>query len=644
MMPVHLPPAGVSPANSSYNPPAGIRNVKSQGSSPVPQIQRDVPFEMSPVLKEVAATAGVPEDELSFLISNLHGEERSNFLSALGKSGDNARELILTTQTLKGKERATFLDLADTLSEDGLKDFLTAVGNSPKDLTTLLETASSLSSNQLENFMSAAAMADEEVSLLIEKVNTLQEAPGTSREQALSSFLSAASKSGRYVMAFMEKIQEVSEKTGANIIAHINVQPPGEGLDNFILMLEGAGEDAINTAIDISPDLSFQDRDTLFKTASRLGGGLGMFMDKIKTFGSDHPGATATDLSNFITTAGKAGNQIGNFLELSGRIDLALTSKLSTVDTANFLVAADKAGRGNIALLTELTEKLQGTDRSNLLYGAAFSQSDPGDFLSQVDKIESNKRSEFLVSAAHENQDSTGPAIYMKGLLSDKAYEAFNSVARTLDDGHLKTFVDLTNELDETDRDNFLKTASAAGNNIHELFNVVTLVSGADRTEFLEVGSTLKGEELEHFIDGAKTAVLDAPPGTFTKFVGVTRDLSGMDRELFLETSATAKPDVLEGFIDFTRELITKERFAKRAEGENPSPKQLKQTEVTREMRTTFLLAASKAGQNLEGLVDSAEKLVITTRKEPWDFVDIFSAAAATPTEKYLGTFIRTYA
>jgi hypothetical protein len=92
----------------------------------------------------------------------------------------------------------------------------------------------------------------------------------------------------------------------------------------------------------------------------------------------------ATDFSNFIITAGKAGNQLGNFLELSGQIDIGLTSKLSTVDTVNFLVAADKAGRENLALLTKLTQQLEGTDKSNLLYGAGHSQPDPGEFLSQV--------------------------------------------------------------------------------------------------------------------------------------------------------------------------------------------------------------------------------------------------------------------
>ncbi len=651
MLPVNLAPAVNTSANSLYNPPGEVRNAKSQGSSPEPRIQMDALFEIASALKEVAATAGVPEDELNFLISNLHGEDRSNFLSALAKSGDSARELILTTTILEQDKRGTFLDLAETLSEKGLKNFLTAIGNSPKNIESMMETASNLSYNQRENYMSAMAMADEEISVLTEKVIFLQEASGSSKEKELSAFLSAAAKSGRYVMTFLEKIQDVSKETGDNIMAYINTQPPGEGRDNFILMLENAGEDDINTIIDISPELNDRDRKSLLKTASRLGGNLGMLTNKIKTFADDHPGATPTDLSNFITTAGKAGNQLGNFLELSGHIDLGLTSKLSTVDTVNFLVAADKAGRGNIALLTELTEKLQGTDRSNLLYGAAYAQADPGEFLSQVDKIESNKRSDFLLSAANEDQDAAGPAIYMKGILSDKAYEDFKTAANAMEKGQLKTLVAITNELTETDRDNFLKMASAAGDSSDELLNVVPLISGADRTEFLEVGRTLVGEELENFIKGANTAAMDAPPGRFSKFVDVTRDLSGIDRQLFLKTSATAKPDVLEGFIDFTKELITKERFEKHMEEQNPGLKLYKRPEWTREMRTTFLEAASKAGENLEGLVDTAEKLVITTRKTrkaiidtAMKFIDIFSAAAATPTEKYLGSIIRTYA
>lgn len=83
------------------------------------------------------------------------------------------------------------------------------------------------------------------------------------------------------------------------------------------------------------------------------------------------------------------------------------------MDTENFLVAADNIDRGEIALLTELTKKLEGTERRNLLYGAAYAQSDPEEFLSQVEEVESYKRSEFLLSAANEGQDGEN----LKGLV-----------------------------------------------------------------------------------------------------------------------------------------------------------------------------------------------------------------------------------
>lgn len=38
MKPVNLTPAGINPATSLYKPPVGIRNVKSQGPSPDPQL------------------------------------------------------------------------------------------------------------------------------------------------------------------------------------------------------------------------------------------------------------------------------------------------------------------------------------------------------------------------------------------------------------------------------------------------------------------------------------------------------------------------------------------------------------------------------------------------------------------------------
>lgn len=679
MAAVHITAIGNAPANSLLKTPPGALKVKphpplpngagpnahlsigsrgkAQGTVPKKESGLDTnievisttvttwePFEMTPEFKEIAASAGVQEDGLMLLVNNLHGEERSNFLSAFVKSGDNARELYLATSDLtdrhKYQERETFLDLADTLSEEGLQNFLTAASDSPKDLDSMIETASDLSYKQLENYMSAAAMADEDISVLTEAVNTLREASGISKEKELSGFLSAAARSGRYVMEFMETIQEVSTETGGNIMDYINAQSPGEDLDNFILMTEGASEDAINTIIDITPELTGQDRKELLKTASRLGENLELFTDKITTFTDDHPGATATDFSNFIITAGKAGKQVGTFLELSGQLDLGITSQLSAVDTANFLVAADKAGRDKLSLLTELTEQLKGTDRSNLLYGAAYTQPEPGEFLSQVEEMKEDARSDFLLSAANEDLENSGPEIYMKGILSDEAYEDFKTAAKGMGEGQLKALVDLTNELDETDRKNLLKMASGAGDTTDDLLSVVTTVSKADRKEFLEVGRTLIGEELENFIKGAKTAALYAPPGTLSKFVNLTGKLDGINRQTFLKTSATAEPDALDGLIDLLNELRPNEPMEPFGEFAEPTPFEIRERELPYARVTSFLQAASKDGGDLKGLVDTAEKLALTTSKQ--EFVNIFSSAAVT--ETYLGSMIQTYA
>lgn len=50
----------------------------------------------------------------------------------------------------------------------------------------------------------------------------------------------------------------------------------------------------------------------------------------------------------------------------------------------------------------------------------------------------------------------------MKSLLSQEAYENFRTVVEFLEDDQLEDLVEITNGVDETDRNDFLKMASGA--------------------------------------------------------------------------------------------------------------------------------------------------------------------------------------
>ncbi|MCP4114538.1 MAG: hypothetical protein GY737_03905 [Desulfobacteraceae bacterium] len=662
MTSVHLTVPGNGPAAYLSKTPARPHAAQSPGAAPEPsasqgrknkvQASMDIPafegpsvsiepLKLSPELKELAATIGVSEDKFGSLIKQLNDQDREKFLSGLAKSGDSARKFFITTDRLKGEKREAFLAFADQLSKEGLEDFLTAVNNSPKDRKAIMEIASNLTDKNLDNYLSAAAKAGRDVEILNDEVNDRLDKSEKSTGMEVNGFLSAAAKSGSFVIKLIEKSHEVSPKTADKILDFINTQEPGEELDNFLQIMEKASESSLNTIIDISPELTGQERKELLKTASRLGKDLDRFTGAISTLAGDHSGYNPTGLSDFIITAGKAGKQVGKLLELSGRIDLGITSKLSTVDTANFLVAAEKAD-GQLPLLTELTQALAGNDRSNLLYGMAYTDVDPEKFLSQVKNMGEEVRSDFLLSAANQGQEEVEHGIFMKGILSAKAYEDFKATASTMGEGRLEELVAVTNELDETDRTNFLKMASTAGDSTDKLLHVVTIVSGTDRKEFLDVGSNLVEDDLENFIKAAETAASGPAPDLFSDFVGLSRELDGYELSNYLKAGAQAEPDVLDDLTDFTKELINKELVArddKRQKKLDPV-KYYARIEETQSMRFNFLEAASKADQNLKGLIDMGRGLILDRNEKLAD--KFFSSSAVS--EKYLGAFIRTYA
>ncbi len=651
MTSVHLTSTGNYPANSLLKTPASpptFRSTVQEAVTPTPVngiATHGIPLsqkaiKIPPEIRALAATMEVPEKALMTLVSELGDQDRSNFLSSLAKSGDSARKFFIATERLKGDDREAFLTFADQLSEEGIQDFLTAINNSPKEMKSIMETASNLSEKDLDNYLSAAAMAGREVDLLNEAVNDRLDKSGKPNGKNLTGFLSAAAKSGTFVINLLEKIQGISEKTGGKILDFINTQEPGEDLDNFLMMMENASEAAITTIIDISPELTGQERKELLKTASHLGKNLDRFTGTISTLAIDHSGYKPAGLSDFIITAGKAGKQVGKLLDLSGQIDLGITSKLSAVDTANFLVAADKAD-GQLPLLTELAGSLEGNDKSNLLYGVAYTDVDPEKFLTQVKDLDGDVRSEFLLSAANQGQEKVEHAIFMKGILSSKAYENFKTAAESIGDGRTEELVAITNELDDTDRNNFLKMASTAGDTTDKLLNVATAVSGTERKEFLDVGSNFIKDNLKNFITTAETAASGAAQGVFSDFVGLAGELNGYELDFYLEAGSHATADLLDDLTDFTKELITKELVAEDNKALKIKDPDLyyRRIEQAQSMRFHFLEAASKAGSNLEGLIHMG-RVLNTTKFNNLD--EVLSAAAVS--EKYMGSMIQTYA
>lgn len=130
-------------------------------------------------------------------------------------------------------------------------------------------------------------------------------------------------------MLLVATIQQVSQESGRTILAYINAQEPGEALDNFMLMMDGAGAESISIIMDMAQGMSGEDKKNLLATAACAGEELDRFVNKLSALAGDHPGSTGTDVSNSLATAAKVGKELRMLLEIFGKIDLGLPTRTS---------------------------------------------------------------------------------------------------------------------------------------------------------------------------------------------------------------------------------------------------------------------------------------------------------------------------
>ncbi len=329
-------------------------------------------------LSDLAVTLGVLEKTLAEVVSQLNDQERSDFLLAAVKTGDRVGKFIDTTRNLTGRQRKEFLALSKKLSKKGGQNFQTAIRNSPQDLERMIDTASNLLDNELGNYLSAAAMAGEDLSILIKEVNRRLEESGPSGKKDLSGFLSAAARSAQNVMTLISTIQKVSERIGSKILTYINAHDSGASLDNFISMMDGAGERVISTTMDTAQPATGEDRENSSGTVSHTDFDSGGFLSRVENMGEDEGSGFLKMASGAVETTGELLEVINAVTREEQKEFLGAGRDLVGDNLKNYIQGAKTAAvtspAGAFSNLVGLTRELKGSDREYLLEASATAE------------------------------------------------------------------------------------------------------------------------------------------------------------------------------------------------------------------------------------------------------------------------------
>lgn len=562
-----------------------------------------------------AEKAGVSVSAIKNVLHELRDikfiNERKDFLDAASKAGDQLETLVDTTMKLSGDARKEFLAFSGQLSEDDLQNFLATLKSSPEELSAILDLASGLDEVDLSNYLFAAGNSGKGVNIFNKQIMGINSQP----DNNLNAYLSAASKSGSRIMAFVESTTRASAETQSKIVGFINSNVNGENLNNFLTAIQGAGDEAVSRIVDTASSLEGEDKANFLVAAARAKNDLNDFVNFIEPYTQKTKGLLDGELSDILSIGSKAEGRLGALIATADKLDLKFVSELSVADTVNFLDAAKKSP-DQIAKLTELTKKLSDTDRSNMLFTAAKTNIDTREFLTEVDKLPDEGKSQFILAQANKERETVDREVFMQAILTDSEYQNFKKAAVSMDETKRGELVAVTEEFFGVERETFLSMAGETTDTTGELVGLIQNggISTKEKSDFLAVGKGLYGESLENYVNAAsKTAIKKSGPDEFSDFVNTTKQLHGVERGYFLSAAADVGTDDLGKLTDLVNSLDPLARHS-------------------------FLRVASDAGHYLEGLINMAENVSPLGTKQ---FVEIFDSAATTG--DHLGTFIEAY-
>lgn len=428
----------------------------------------------------------------------LDSEGWEKFYNAALSSGDFIEMFFLATQDLydfsnESEEFITgFFDLTASLSDEGLSDLFSIYKKSPGDMMQTITTALELEESEIgfTSYLAAANNAGKDISAFNAVINN--RIGQKIEKETFGSFLDAAANAGTGVMAFVEFSENLNTKDlkqVSDFLSGLN----GADLDNFLQLAEKSKEtgdiDTLLDMVDLSQFLSLESRSHLLESALHTRDNGARLVSTAERLG-ESTGHSA--VSNFLSTAANAEDEVGVLIDQASRIDLNFTSTLSKADTIHFLQAA-RFGGPVLDALAETADGLNGEEKHLFMYAAAKTgnKEDLRALVKNVGNLKGEDLSQFLLKSANKGQGTLDDTIYMKSVLSDEDYAIFKQVASRISGTVKEQFKEITLDLSDSDRSEFMLAARDAEEDTASFISMFDMLDYESRKTLLEISSHL---------------------------------------------------------------------------------------------------------------------------------------------------------
>ena len=501
-------------------------------------------------------------------------ETRNYISSASFRAGEHSDFFQESTSALWNNDKLQYAyhEFASSLSNEDLDNFLTAMEQNPDNLTQFMDIASKLSDEALSPFLEGAALAGNEVDEFLASVNELLDGEIGKFSSFQYAFMSAGVSRGNDIMDFVRDVGEMSDQTlddladFAKTISDIS-NDMNQNMDLFATVLGTCDEKNLQDFMHLASKGSSTDTTHLLTAASSLSNN---DLDRFIQQANKYAGDTSTSLSNYLEVASDAQARLDTFMDISSDLDLSQITNLSSVDTVNFLDAAQRHP-DNINELTQTGLELSGTNRSHFFFAAANAATNVETLMENAQSLSDQDLSSYLLIQANNGAYTIDDTIFMTSVLTRDKYSDFKSTADNLDSRGLETLMDTTDSLSGLRRSQFLEAGAASQGRAGDFLTMFNSMSTATQSEYLDTSSRLSGENQENFVQASVNA-----KGELENYMEITNELldeidyfpncnveyQESTLGMFLSLSQKSDSEELQGFISLVGKLDTDSEHA----------------------------------------------------------------------------------
>ena len=427
------------------------------------------------------------------VLDQMDDSRQADFLEAAQGAGDGLTSLLDLTQDMAPAKQVELINTLADLAPELRENFLVAADGNQETLAKLTHLSRNLSTEEQAVFFDLAAREDTDQKQLFDIFAAL-DAPG--RSQFLETARTADDRSQEF-MDLMEALDGPDRKTVLNVTAKLQFHD----LTNF---LNGAQPDTAVQVATTANQLDEMDRSYFLYAASQ-----------------EHTDAKA--LSEL--TLKLSGENRENFLfvmanspegdaRLMDRVAQGTDEELDTY-LSRARQDMEKTGKAGVR---QTYVFLRGVLDEGIFEKVMDAGTDPQTLMEKLNAMDSTQRENFMDVAANAGTDAMESLVNLTlkltgtdadrfmetaGTLSGKSLDNFIQAAdQTLaqngaDKTRLHKLMDLTQELTDSDQDNFLTAAAGAGKDLNRLVDMTEKLGGSRRSDFLITAAYTAGREVQ---------------------------------------------------------------------------------------------------------------------------------------------------